>query len=152
MKRSILLNLLLSACIAVPLAASADEFNWQGALGLTGKADLNELKIALGTRFRIGDTKVDLLVSNMESPEDSYMVLRLSELSHRPVEDVLKVYKTDHGRGWGSMARRLGIKPGSAEFHALKSGQDLADADELEFHRHVVAHSAHGRGHGGNKH
>jgi hypothetical protein len=28
----------------------------------------------------------------------------------------------DHAQGWGDVARNLGIKPGSAEFHRLKKG------------------------------
>jgi hypothetical protein len=31
-------------------------------------------------------------------------------------------WERDHGQGWGVMAQRLGIKPGSAEFHRLKKG------------------------------
>ena len=38
---------------------------------------------------------------------------------------VLKQYKTSKGKGWGVVAQSLGIKPGSAEFQALKKGQDL---------------------------
>ena len=36
-----------------------------------------------------------------------------------------KRYKSDKGKGWGVLAKSLGIKPGSQEFHALKSGDDL---------------------------
>ena len=32
------------------------------------------------------------------------------------------VYERDHGQGWGNIAKRMGIKPGSAEFHRLKRG------------------------------
>ena len=31
------------------------------------------------------------------------------------------------GKGWGNLAKTLGIKPGSREFHALKRGHDLYD-------------------------
>jgi hypothetical protein len=33
------------------------------------------------------------------------------------------------GKGWGVIAKNLGIKPGSAEFHALKRG-DLSFTGE----------------------
>jgi len=36
-------------------------------------------------------------------------------------------YKSDKGQGWGALAKSLGIKPGSREFHALKRGHDLYD-------------------------
>jgi hypothetical protein len=32
------------------------------------------------------------------------------------------VYKQSKGKGWGVIAKELGIKPGSPEFHALKRG------------------------------
>ena len=31
-------------------------------------------------------------------------------------------YGAKKGQGWGAIAKDLGIKPGSAEFHALKNG------------------------------
>jgi hypothetical protein len=38
---------------------------------------------------------------------------------------VLEKYKAGKGKGWGNLAKTLGIKPGSREFHALKRGQNL---------------------------
>jgi len=61
----------------------------------------------------------------MREPADAYMVFRMGELSHQPVERVVDEYKEDRGKGWGVMAKRLGIKPGSKEFHALKRGHDF---------------------------
>jgi hypothetical protein len=55
------------------------------------------------------------------------MVLRLGEMSNKPPEYVIKEYKERKGKGWGVLAKSLGIKPGSKEFHALKRGQDLYD-------------------------
>jgi hypothetical protein len=43
---------------------------------------------------------------------------------------VLKEYKTSKGKGWGVIAKSLGIKPGSAEFQALKNGQDLFNGNK----------------------
>ena len=85
------------------------------------------------------------MLSNVDKPADSYMVLRLSELSHRPVKDVLRVYKADHGKGWGVMARQLGIKPGSQEFHALKHGHDLAREDHQHGHAHGMKEKGNGK-------
>jgi hypothetical protein len=41
---------------------------------------------------------------------------------------VLEIYERDHGQGWGVIAKRLGIKPGSAEFHALKGDMGKSHA------------------------
>jgi hypothetical protein len=35
---------------------------------------------------------------------------------------VADVWERDHAQGWGNVAKGLGIKPGSAEFHRLKKG------------------------------
>ena len=37
-------------------------------------------------------------------------------------EAIVETYQTNRTKGWGVIAKELGIKPGSAEFHALKSG------------------------------
>ena len=41
-------------------------------------------------------------------------------LSHRSWDEVLREYKENNGTGWGVIAKNLGIKPGSREFHELK--------------------------------
>jgi hypothetical protein len=35
---------------------------------------------------------------------------------------VVELWERDHAKGWGAMAKRLGIKPGSPQFHQLKRG------------------------------
>ena len=37
-------------------------------------------------------------------------------------DQVFKIYNANKGKGWGVIAKELGIKPGSPEFHALKQG------------------------------
>ena len=54
------------------------------------------------------------------APGDIYYACAIAHQLGRPCRDVLDIYARDHGQGWGVIAQRLGIKPGSAEFHALK--------------------------------
>lgn len=54
------------------------------------------------------------------APGDIYYGCALAHELRRPCGEVLDVYEQDRGQGWGVIAQRLGIKPGSAEFHALK--------------------------------
>ena len=61
-----------------------------------------------------------LLNSVGMSPGDAYMTAKVSKVSKQPVEDVVKEYKANQGKGWGVIAKKLGIKPGSKEFHELK--------------------------------
>jgi len=128
MKRTGILSLLLLACLTIPMPAIAGDFDWLKQLNLTAGNDLSDFRATLDTRFHVGDAQVRVVLSNVTSPADSYMVLRLSELSDRPVDDVLDVYRNNHDGGWGVVARHLGIKPGSRAFHALKRGHDLGQA------------------------
>lgn len=54
------------------------------------------------------------------APGDIYYACAIAYQLRRPCLDIVKLYERDHGQGWGVIARRLGIKPGSPAFHALK--------------------------------
>jgi hypothetical protein len=65
---------------------------------------------------------IDDLLRRRWAPGDIYFACALARLAGRPCRDVADMWERDHGQGWGAMAKRLGIKPGSAEFHRLKRG------------------------------
>lgn len=67
------------------------------------------------------DLVVDLL-GRRWAPGDIYFACALAQLVGRPCRYVVEMYERDHGQGWGNIARRLGIKPGSTQFHQLKRG------------------------------
>lgn len=54
------------------------------------------------------------------APGDIYFACALAHQLGRPCVEILDVYERDHGKGWGVIAQRLGITPGSPAFHALK--------------------------------
>jgi hypothetical protein len=62
----------------------------------------------------------DLLVTRGWEPGDVYYACAIAYQLNRPCVDVVRDYGDDRGQGWGVIAQRLGIKPGSAAFHALK--------------------------------
>jgi hypothetical protein len=62
----------------------------------------------------------DLLTQRNWSPGDVYYASALAYASRRPLADVVRAYDDNRGQGWGVVAQRMGIKPGSAQFHALK--------------------------------
>lgn len=68
------------------------------------------------------DLVSDLLVNRRWAPGDVYMACSIASLIGRPCRYVVEQYERDHGQGWGVIAKRMGIKPGSAEFHRLKRG------------------------------
>ena len=62
----------------------------------------------------------DLLNERRWNPGDVYYACALAYQARRPCGDVVKQYDQNRGQGWGVVAKRMGIKPGSAQFHALK--------------------------------
>lgn len=111
-------------------AALAGDFDWLKDLNLRAEADPSGFRAQLATRFKIGNAEINTVISNVERPADAYMVLRLGEMSHQPTDYVITQYHTVKGKGWGVLAKSLGIKPGSREFHALKHGHDLYDSSD----------------------
>lgn len=65
---------------------------------------------------------VDLLDRRDWAPADVYYACALARALGRNCADIVTEYERDGGRGWGVTAQRLGIKPGSPAFHALKRG------------------------------
>lgn len=68
------------------------------------------------------DLVTELLVNRRWAPGDVYYACALAQLIGRPCRYVADYWQANHGQGWGVVAKRLGIKPGSAEFHRLKRG------------------------------
>jgi hypothetical protein len=62
----------------------------------------------------------DLLTTKRWDPGDVYYACALAYQLRRPCADVVRTREQNRGQGWGVIAQRMGIKPGSAEFHALK--------------------------------
>lgn len=62
----------------------------------------------------------EYIVDRRWAPADVYYACAIAHYTRRPCIEVIRTWETDHGQGWGVTAQRLGIKPGSAEFHALK--------------------------------
>jgi hypothetical protein len=65
---------------------------------------------------------IEDLLRRRWAPGDIYFACALARLAGRPCRYVVDMWERDHGQGWGAVAKRLGIKPGSAEFHRLKRG------------------------------
>ncbi|GAB3379531.1 hypothetical protein [Lysobacter fragariae] len=64
---------------------------------------------------------VELLDRRM-APGDIYLACSIASIIGRPCRYVVDEWDRDRGQGWGVIAKRMGIKPGSAEFHRLKAG------------------------------
>ena len=62
----------------------------------------------------------EYIVDRRWAPGDVYYGCALAYQLRVPCQNVLSDYDKNHGQGWGVIAKRMGIRPGSAAFHALK--------------------------------
>jgi Bacterial pre-peptidase C-terminal domain len=84
-------------------------------------ADLDNFINKLSSAFGISQSWIENLIRRENiPPADVYMMARTASVTKHPIDTVQKNYMANRGQGWGVMAKQLGIKPGSNEFHALK--------------------------------
>ncbi len=64
------------------------------------------------------------------APAEVYLAAGLASVSGKSIDLVVETYRKNKAKGWGAIAKDLGIKPGSKEFKALKdkSGSSAAKA------------------------
>jgi hypothetical protein len=120
--------LLVSSAVVV----AAGDFDWIRDINIRAEADPSGFRARLAARFKIGDAQINAVLSNVERPADAYMVFRFGEMSAKPTNYVIEKYRSEKGKGWGALAKSLGIKPGSKEFHALKRGNDIYDDNDKD--------------------
>ncbi len=141
MKRfNILLLIFMALLVAIQTTAVAGDYDWVRNFNTQAQADPSGFRKNLATRFKIGDLQVKTVLSNVDHPSDAYMILRLGEMSGRPTDYVMDKYSSGKKKGWGALAKSLGIKPGSQEFHALKRGHDLHEGYNRTHSRHGNSH------------
>jgi hypothetical protein len=146
LKVPFLLFVIMVILLAATFVGAAD-FDWTRELSVRAQADPSGFRAQLSTRFNIGDAQVKVVLGNVGSPADAYMVFRLGEMSSKPVDYVLNKYQSGKNKGWGVIAKSLGIKPGSKEFHALKQGSDIGGTN----HKSNAGKKNKGKGKGKNK-
>lgn len=119
-------------------------------LNIQAKADINGFSAKLSAQFGVPEIQVRTVISAVKEPSDAFMCLQLGQWTHKPTEQVVTVYKANQGKGWGVIAKNMGIKPGSAEFHALKSG-DLTFGGQPSNGQSERPVKSRGKGKGHNK-
>lgn len=130
MKRS---NFITALFIGFAMAATAQNFQLSAKSGdveldanlneinIKAKTDIQLFKKDLAIEFNIGEQKVDKMIVDMNmSPADAYMTLEVAKLTKKEPDVVMNTFSKNKDKGWGVIAKEMGIKPGSPEFHALK--------------------------------
>lgn len=103
---------------------SSGDFELDSALSeldASAQLDFGSYKADIGLRYNLSTSKIEYWHVNLRmQPSDIFMAAEISVLCGKPIDRVIEVYQVDKARGWGYIAKQLGIKPGSAEFKALK--------------------------------
>ena len=137
--------IVLAFFLLLPVHSSAmglDSF--LGEINVTAHADIGSFRADLSATFGVSSGEIDGLFEIFDKPSDVYVTLRIGEVAKVPIDRVVTQYRTHKGQGWGVIAKNLGIKPGSPEFHALKQGR-------LAAHTHGGSPAKHGKGNSGHK-
>jgi hypothetical protein len=129
MKKIRLVVFLPMIIVSIASVAHADLDGFLRNVNVQARSDIKNFNIKLSAQFGVPVPQVDAIIKRVPAPADAFMVLQLGQMANRPPEVVLETYQRSRGKGWGELAKELGIKPGSAEFHALKRG-DLSFTGE----------------------
>lgn len=91
-------------------------------ISVNTEANLNlpDFKSKLATTYNTSLPKVEACFKAGMTAGDAYIAFEISSLSKRPIEAVITSFKKNKGKGWGVIAKEMGIKPGSPAFHQLK--------------------------------
>lgn len=125
MKSSNVVRIMTLASILIianpAMAGGLDSFLDEVEIRASG--NLGSFKTDLAVAFGVSEGTVNGIFEVVSRPSDVYMCLRIGEIANLPINRVIDEYRMHRGQGWGVIAKNLGIKPGSDEFHALKKGR-----------------------------
>lgn len=97
-------------------------------IGASAKLDLPGFTAEVSLQWGVPRVEVQAVVAQGFQPAEVYLIAALSKLSGKAPAVVIDVYKKNRSKGWGFVAKELGIKPGSKEFKALKDGSSASAA------------------------
>ncbi len=106
--------------LSSPVFAASDLDGFIKRLNVEAQVDLGAFKVRLSTQFGVPVPRVEAIMASVATPGDAYMCFRVGQVASQPVDVVVKEYQAHKGQGCGVIAKNLGIKPGSKEFHALR--------------------------------
>lgn len=101
------------------------------SIGASAKVDLPGFTAEVSLQWGIPAAQVRSALSQGLEAAEVYLAAGLAKISGKPLSVVIDSYKKNKSKGWGALARDLGIKPGSKEFKALKD-RIQASADKAK--------------------
>ena len=138
MNKAVLLLVAL-AFVSVPLMGQSISFGFGdpvleanlNSIGASAKLDLPGFTAEVSLQWGIPAAQVQSALSQGLEAAEVYLAAGLAKISGKPLSVVIDSYRKNKSKGWGALARDLGIKPGSMEFKALKD-KIQASADKAK--------------------
>ena len=122
--RTLLTILFFSVCISLLAQYNTGDTQLNASLvqiDANASVNFSLFKSDMSTTYSVPETKItNWSVSLGMKAGDIYFALEIARITRKPIDEVIKFYTSNKQKGWGAMAKDLGIKPGSPEFHALK--------------------------------
>jgi hypothetical protein len=123
-----LFSLLALGVLMAPLSLSAEvDFEWRLSLNNRYHSDPYGYRYGLADRFGMPESRIIIILDSVREPADAYMIFRLAELSGRPYDYVLSVYRQNRYASWLEIASLVGVRIDSADFGELRHRHDLRD-------------------------
>jgi hypothetical protein len=124
--------------------------------------DQNAFVAKLSATYHVSQTEIEGMLQQGMTPADVYMSLRVAKITNKTPDQVEKGFLHNPGKGWGVIAKSLGIKPGSKDFKSLKDGASTFSGDDNAGEKaknkekgmtgkgsDKSGNAGHGNGHGG---
>ena len=90
-------------------------------INTNAKKDLATFKSDLSNGFGIEVTTMENMMGLGMEPAEVYLSLEIASASRSSINNVVTSYRLNKGKGWGLVAKEMGIWPDSNEFIALKN-------------------------------
>lgn len=123
MKKLILITLLLIPFLGLSQIFTTRDKNLDANLNIfnsEAKKDLAAFKLDIKSNYNVSEVEFDNMLKMKMEPAEIYLVLEIALITKKNITEVLLCYEKNKDRGWGHIAKEMGIKPGSPEFHELK--------------------------------
>lgn len=148
MKKFLMLWSFAATLACLSPAAHADLNGFLRSVNQQALSDIKNFNDRLSRQFGIPVPDVEAIVRSVPHPADAFMILQLGEMAHVAPAVVLQKYQRSQGKAWGNLAKELGIKPGSPEFHALKRGNLSFTGERSSSEKEERRGGGHGQGNG----
>lgn len=124
------------------------------SVNTAAKANIQDFKNRVVKTYGTDLNHVNSLFAGGMTAGDVVIAYEIAKVIKKPVNVVLSAWSKNKLTGWGVIAKNLGIKPGSAEFHQLKANTKSHSGGMKPGKSNGAGHGnsgTHGNGHGNGK-